>query len=232
MFQATQHPFKPFVAPVGGKQLWYNLRPNGPNASYRTIQYFNCNEGPTTSEEFEEKYEKALAFFQSWLVENTPRPIKEFSFRIRLTFSADGELVPESIYPLVALYEVLRGATPSVAAQSIRRISVFLTKTHWFLWRGLTDLQHYMVELPLEAAADWGRVGRALGARPNDVAVAATQVLPGCRWILPRILQTVLTPYVSLLGLDADDKMVCWHGVGVDEVSEAAALLPPLPFRF
>jgi len=229
MFQAKSHAFTPFAVPGGRKQAWYDLRPNGTNAFYRTQQYFNCDEGPTISDVFEEKYEKALAFFQSWLVDEKPRPIKELSFRIRLTFSGDGELVPESIYPLVALYEVLRGAA---MPPTIRRISVFLTKTHWFLWRGLMDDQPQVVELPLESVAGWGRVGAELGIEPEAVAVAEKPMLPGCRWMLPRALKAVLTPYVSYLGLEADGGMVLWHGVGVEELSKEEADLPPLPFRF
>jgi hypothetical protein len=230
MFQAAQQPFKPFAIPSSRKQHWYDLRPSGLNISYRTEQYFNCDEGPTTSDSFEEKYEAAVAFFRSWFVTEKPRPIKEFSFRLRLTFSNNGELVPESIYPLVALYEVLREAR---VPPNIRRINVFLTKTHWFLWRGSLDDEVRQIELPLEAAADWGRVGKWIGLDvQEDVAVAAEQVLPGCRWMLPRVLAAVLTPYLSYLGLAANDHMVTWQGIGVEELTEAAALLPPLPFRF
>ena len=231
MFTAVQKPFKPFAVPAGRKQAWYYLRPSGPDYSYGSDQYFNCDDGPTTDVSFDKKYEGALAFFRAWFVDKKPRSLKNFSFRIKLTFNSDGELVPECLYPLVALYSVL-DTVPADSKPNIKKISVFLTQTHWFLWRELMGDEQGQIELPLETAVDWGRCGAWLGLESQEVWVAQDEALPGCQWSLPRALQDVLSPYLSFLGVKSWGGRVVWHGKSATEMVEASARLPPLPFRF
>ncbi len=231
MFTATQKPFKPFSPPLGRKLAWYYLRPTAADYTYGNDQYFNCDDGPTTSDSFDKKYEGALAFFRAWFIEKKPRNLKNFSFRIKLTFNCDGELVPECLYPLIAMYQALTEA-PEDSKPNIKRISVFLTQKHWFLWREMMADEKGQIELPLEAAANWGTLGCWLGLEPQEVWVAQEEALPSCQWFLPRVLHDVLTPYLSFLGVKACDSRTVWHGKSAAEMVEASAKLPPLPFRF
>ncbi len=229
MFSVPSSPASPFTPPLGRKYHWYDLRPTGPQAAFQKDQYFNCDDGPTTPESFHQKYDAAAEFWRKWLFDEKPRAMKEISLRLRLTFNGDGELVPECLYPLVALYGVVSSAK---FPTKIKRINVYLTKTHWFLWRGALDEEPWQYELPLEKAVDWGRVGASLGIENANVPLAAEEVLPGCHWGFPRVLRSILTPYLSFLGVSAEGRQVSWHGASAEEMIEAAAEEPPLAFRF
>jgi hypothetical protein len=227
MFQVKQHPFKPFALPAGRTRPWYDLRPQRASEA-PTQQYFNCDDGPTTLDSYDTKFAGALAFFRAWFGTQRPAETVVFNFRIRLTFSADGELVPACMYPLLALYAAL-AELPE--APPIKRISVNLTKTHWFLWREALADEPTQLELPLETAVDWGRVGPGMGLE-TEVTEGHKELLPGCYWGFPRVLRDVLTPYLSYLGLGPWMQSISWYGKSPAEMVEDGAALPPLPFRF
>jgi hypothetical protein len=235
MFHALSKSVEPFKPAACRRANWWALRPSGPGAAQQKHQYVSCEGGPSEETSFEDKYRCSVEFWRAWLVQRRPRNLSEMTIRIQLTFrccaTEDGgdqvKLVPESLYPLIALYAVMREA-PRVA--TMKRVVVQLTRQHWLLWkpRFSGSSAEKSILLPLEnIVGDITDPLFGLEEEFRDEYFRTKPLIDGCHWVLPTCLQVVLGNFTRWIGIAKDARLLTWFGSSLEELQNGFILLEP-----
>jgi hypothetical protein len=223
MFQVKSVPIQPFK-PVGGRrQNWWSARPSGVGVAGLTNQLISCEGGPSEESSFEDKFRLSVEFWRAWLLPQQRRPpaLRELTVMLQLTFrqTADGlRLIPESLYPLLALYTVMR-EEPRAAA--VRRVTVQVMRYHWLLWRPLMTPHEKAIKLPLEnIVSDVSDSMYGLEEEHRDEYMRNKPLVDGCHWILPTCLKAVLRNFTCWMGLVAEPRLLTWFGSSLEDLHE------------
>ncbi len=230
MFHALSKPVEPFKPAACRRANWWWLRPSGPGAAAQKHQYINCEGGPTEETSFEEKYTRSVEFWRAWLGARKPRALTEITIRLQLTFrvqrTEDGEtthLVAESLYPLIALYAVLR-EQPRVG---LKRIVIQPTRHHWLLWRPSFTTEEKSLLLPIESVMAGADPLFGLVEEERDEYVRTKPLVDGCHWVLPTCLQAVLGNFTRWVGVASEPRLLSWFGSTLADLESGFILLAP-----
>ncbi len=217
MFHALSQPVEPLKPAACRNANWWSFRPS--RSAKQTHQYINCEGGPSEETSFEDKYRCSIEFWRSWLLLRRPRHLAEITLRLQLTFRSLGgevKLLPESLYPLIALYAVLR---EEPRAASLKRISIQVTRNHWFLWRPAFAPQEKTIQLRLEdIVAEVTDPLYGLQEEWNDEYIRTKPLIDGCQWILPTCLQAVLHNFTRWIGIASDSRLLLWFGSSLEDL--------------
>lgn len=231
MFHAYSVPVEPFKPAACRRANWWSARPS--RSASQTHQYINCEGGPSEETSFEDKYRCSVEFWRAWLVQRRPRNLSEMTIRLQLTFrccATEGggdqvKLIPESLYPLIALYTVMR-AEPRVA--TLKRVVVQLTRQHWLLWKPRMTTQEKAMILPLEnIVGDVTDPLYGLEEEFRDEYFRSKPLIDGCHWVLPTSLQAVLANFTRWIGVASDPRLLTWFGSSLEELKSGFILLEP-----
>ena len=223
MFQVKSVPIQPFKPVCGRRVNWWAVRPSGPGVAGMRNQLVNCEGGPSEESSFEDKFRCSVEFWRAWLLpkQRRPRALQEITIMLQLTFRQTAEgmrLIPESLYPLLALYAVFRDE-PRAAA--VRRVTVAVTRYHWLLWRPLMAPHEKAIKLPLESiVGDVEDPLYGLQEELRDEYVRKTPLIDGCYWVLPTCLQAVLRNFTYWVGIAATPRLLTWFGSSLEELRQ------------
>ena len=221
MFAAKSSVIKPCEPVAGRRTNWWAVRPSGPGVAGLKNQLVNCEGGPSEESSFEDKFRLSVEFWRAWLLPQQRRPpaLRELTIMLQLTFRQTSEgmrLIPESLYPLLALYTVLR-EEPRAAA--VNRVTVQVMRYHWLLWRPLMAPHEKAIKLRLEnIVADIEDPLYGLQEEVRDEYFRAKPLVDGCHWILPTCLQAVLRNFTLWLGLPAEPRLLTWFGSSLQDL--------------
>jgi hypothetical protein len=234
MFHAYSVPVKPFKPAACRRANWWSLRPSGPGAAQQKHQYISCEGGPSEETSFEDKYRCSVEFWRAWLLpqQRRPRNLSEITIRLQMTFrcctTEEGDqikLLPESLYPLIALYAVMREA-PRVA--TLKRVVVQPTRQHWLLQKPrMTNLEKAIL-LPLENIVA-GITDPLYGLEEEfrDEYFRTKPLIDGCQWVLPTCLQAVLANFTHWIGVASNPRLLTWFGSSLEDLQSGFILLEP-----
>ena len=211
------------LKPVAGRRAnWWAARPSGPGVAGLRNQLVCCEAGPSDESSFEDKYRLSVEFWRAWLLPLQRRSpaLQELTIMLQLTFRSDGattHLVAESLYPLIALYTVLR-EQPRAAA--VRRVTIQVTRYHWVLWKPLMSLCEKAIKLPLEnIVGDATDPMLGLQEEWKDEYMRSKPLIDGCQWVLPACLKAVLRNFTRWMGI-TDSRLLSWFGSSLDDLRD------------